>query len=421
MSRDLKEWAKTTTFHGVGHILRSKSIIRIIWTTAVVISSFFCFYQNVKTAENFLQYKKFTSTQVKNDGELRFPTVDFCNLNMVDYNNQRNFSDVKYKQGFRTMRFTSDFLFNTGLATSYTFNQTVYSCTFNGNPCDEKDFYYYYDYSYGNCYSFNGPAVKWAERKVPIHYPEFPGRKALNITWRETQTDRFKSVKLAGMNSGLVISFFIDNEDVTNDPKYVAPTSNYGIRLVVYDNRDFPTPRVRGMDVSVGYDTSVALFKKETVRLPYPYSNCLSELNNKTIKGNKILREMKEVFGLDAYNKDTCVKLCIQNIYKTKCKCFESHYPFDVDKSKAIFLNNIKKYKDNQGCDYFTDDQVDSKPCIMEKINGCVDSVNQCAVNLSKELENNNQIKSCFNDCPVQCNETNFYERITFSKYPTRR
>lgn len=33
------------------------------------------------------------------------------------------------------------------------------SCKFNGEKCSSKDFYYFHDYDYGSCYSFNAGKV----------------------------------------------------------------------------------------------------------------------------------------------------------------------------------------------------------------------------------------------------------------------
>jgi hypothetical protein len=34
-------------------------------------------------------------------------------------------------------------------------NQMFITCTYDNKPCDSSDFFWYHDYNYGSCYSFN--------------------------------------------------------------------------------------------------------------------------------------------------------------------------------------------------------------------------------------------------------------------------
>lgn len=37
----------------------------------------------------------------------------------------------------------------------YSFNSTLLTCYFNNEVCGEEDFIWFYDFVYGNCYTFN--------------------------------------------------------------------------------------------------------------------------------------------------------------------------------------------------------------------------------------------------------------------------
>jgi hypothetical protein len=404
------KWAETTTFHGVGHILRSKNnIIRIIWINALLISSCLCFYQNIITVNDYFAYKKFSNTEMRNDGELRFPAVDICSLNTMNHFKQvvsgirEDFDEMRIKM------FTKNFLFNQSVIQLFTINQLLIKCTFNSNECDEKDFYYYYDYDYGNCYSFNGPKTKWLESFEEVNNTQ---KKAFNLKWKISQTESFKVIKFSGNKNGLKLEMFINNEQVANDSDYIFDTEKSGIRLIVHDNEDYVSAGDQGTDLSPGFETNIGLMKRHTERLPHPYSDCITKLDEDNIKQNEILKRMNTSFGYTYYNQNFCLRLCVQFIFQKKCNCSEPSYPFDVDASRKYFNDHLDRYKGDSNL-FFYDNLTDLKPCLIEKDLKCIKNIKETVLDFSR-------LESCKKSCPKQCSEIFFTEKISFSKYPTK-
>lgn len=103
--------------------------------------------------------------------------MSFCNLNPFDHTRSQTYLDsvlernnlsyvndvnqininpetVKYllKANMAAdINLTKTDLYNFG----YWFNDTLLSCYFNNVKCDESDFVWFYDFVYGNCYTFN--------------------------------------------------------------------------------------------------------------------------------------------------------------------------------------------------------------------------------------------------------------------------
>ncbi len=56
----------------------------------------------------------------------------------------------------------------------------------------------------------------------------------------------------------------------------ILPSSSDGIRLTIDTSSMVPDPDQRGIDVSAGYSTLVAIAGKEVIRKPWPYGTCTS-------------------------------------------------------------------------------------------------------------------------------------------------
>lgn len=147
------------------------------------------------------------------------------------------------------------------------------SCEYQGIPCSYSDFYYYRDYYYGNCFRFNGGELENQTREdIGYIVPTPPVRKSSKIGWRR-----------------LRLEWYIG--DQISQQQY---TFKSGIRLIVHNQSYTPFPFENGIDVATGLQTNVAISRSFTNRLPYPYSNCIDELNEKTSSQNEILAKMYE-------------------------------------------------------------------------------------------------------------------------------
>ncbi len=114
--------------------------------------------------------------------------------------------------------------------------QMIVSCQYQGEPCSSKDFFYYHDYNYGSCFSFNLGKVNNASKYGKIEKKEI------------------LESKNSGWNNGLQLELYVGNPD--RQQKY---NFKGGVRIVVHNQSITPFPNDDGIDVATGQQTNVAI------------------------------------------------------------------------------------------------------------------------------------------------------------------
>jgi hypothetical protein len=169
-------------------------------------------------------------------------------------------------------------------------NSTLISCNFNKKICDSSNFTSFFDYDYGNCFTFNG------------------GDNPLKTTE-------------IGSNYGLTL------EILTGDPTIDTMYSNRnsGIFLVVHNQTKILVPSIRfvtGISISPGYSTFVSVSRQVTTKLSSPFSNCLAH-----IEESSTLNDYMSYRNITAYDQASCTRLCYQIVVQKNCKCYDPKYP----------------------------------------------------------------------------------------------
>ena len=82
----------------------------------------------------------------------------------------------------------------------------------------------------------------------------------------------------------------------------------------------FPITKNYGIHINTGYETYIALKRKITKKLPYPYSNCIKNLIPFSSESEKIFSYFT-FLNMSYYDQDICMSFCFQDKLIDKCDC----------------------------------------------------------------------------------------------------
>ncbi|KAI0240785.1 hypothetical protein LSAT2_008410 [Lamellibrachia satsuma] len=171
------------------------------------------------------------------------------------------------------------------------------SCSWNGRPCNAKNFTYFNNYLYGNCFTFNGVSNN------------------MNLT-----------ATRSGPLYGLSLKLFVEQFEYLESLSDAA-----GVRLVVHNQTSMPFPEDDGISISPGTKTFVGLRRHMTTQLSQPYGNCSDHTTKENLDHNAYVHQVPTV----EYSLQACTKTCFQRHLMRECSCYSARYPF---------ASNIKAY-----------------------------------------------------------------------------
>ena len=239
------------------------------------------------------------------------------------------------------------------------------SCTYSGQACSASDFFWYYDFFYGNCYRFNGgPAVTSDQSNPDYSYTSEPVKKAYKPGWR----------------NGLRLELY----STTGMPY----SYKNGFRLIVHNQSTPVYPDEDGIDVPLGFQTNLAVKRTFLNRLPSPYSDCITVLNEKIASTNSVLQKVYQQIQTGLiwqYKSKYCFNMCYLLYVKRTCGCTPVDYVYlqDVDvicQNSTHVICTGKSY-----FDFYQGDQVDI----------------------------------CYSNCPQECSVTSYQVEATQANYPS--
>jgi len=194
-------------------------------------------------------------------------------------------------------------------------NDILISCYFNGQSCSGSDFSWFFDFNYGNCYTFNNNAT--------------------NI----------KKISKAGPSYGLQLELFTGIPGLQD-----LLASERGIYLAVTNNSALPLTRYDGIKLSVGQATNVRVKRTFVSNLPAPFSSCRSDTTSILPTDNVIY---KRTVQLNKYSLQLCYDLCLQKLFSMPtCNCSDPTLP-QFDQSLPVCNTNSKLSCANQVRDRF--------------------------------------------------------------------
>ena len=193
-----------------------------------------------------------------------------------------------------------------------------------------------------------------------------------------------KMVNQPGWNFGLQLELY------TGDANPLTYRNGFVILVHNQTKNDFSFPEDKSIAVSPGFETNIGLSKRLVEILPTPYNDCMGDFSDKTydylVKKSLTMQQMKNVFKLDKYDQNMCVKMCYQKYIIDNCKCSLQQMP-----PYYSYSNNVCNDVNEQNCSaqydsLFYDSQSDD---------------------------------NCYADCPDNCVQYEYDSRISFSNFPS--
>nr|XP_060642414.1 amiloride-sensitive sodium channel subunit gamma [Anolis sagrei ordinatus] len=187
---------------------------------------------------------------------------------------------------------------------SYSPEELLLSCSFDGVSCDARNFTTFHHPLHGNCYTFNS------------------GQDGVIL---KTST--------AGSENGLQVVLHIDEADY--NPYLVTST---GAKVVIHGQDEYPFIEDIGTEIETGTATSIGMHFTTSQRLSKPYSNCTED-------GSDI--PVENLYNKN-YSLQICLHSCFQKLMFKTCGCAQYAQP---PPAGAQFCN-YKKNPDWMYCYY---------------------------------------------------------------------
>ncbi|KAM3827185.1 epithelial sodium channel subunit gamma [Vipera latastei] len=187
---------------------------------------------------------------------------------------------------------------------SYSAEELMLSCFFDGDSCDARNFTSFHHPLHGNCYTFNSG-----------------------------QEGKILTTSTGGSENGLQVILYIEEADY--NPFLVTST---GAKIVIHDQDEYPFIEDIGTEIETATATSIGMHFTTSHRLSQPYSNCTEDGADVPVQNlyNK------------SYSLQICLHSCFQNSMVKTCGCAQYAQPLPAG---AEFCN-YKKYPNWMYCYY---------------------------------------------------------------------
>ncbi|XP_025711252.1 epithelial sodium channel subunit gamma [Callorhinus ursinus] len=166
---------------------------------------------------------------------------------------------------------------------SYSAEELLVTCLFDGVSCDARNFTLFHHPMYGNCYTFNN---------------------------RENET--ILSTSMGGSEYGLQVILYINEEEY--NPFLV---SSSGAKVIVHRQDEYPFIEDVGTEIEPAMATSIGMHLTESFKLSEPYSQCTEDGSDVPISN---------IYNA-AYSLQICLHSCFQTKMVEKCGCAQYNQP----------------------------------------------------------------------------------------------
>uniref|UniRef100_G1TDL6 Epithelial sodium channel subunit gamma n=1 Tax=Oryctolagus cuniculus TaxID=9986 RepID=G1TDL6_RABIT len=166
---------------------------------------------------------------------------------------------------------------------SYSAEELLVTCFFDGMSCDARNFTLFHHPMYGNCYTFNN---------------------------RENET--ILSTSMGGSEYGLQVILYINEEEY--NPFLVSAT---GAKVLIHRQDEYPFIEDVGTEIETAMSTSIGMHLTESFKLSEPYSQCTEDGSDVPIKN---------IYNA-AYSLQICLYSCFQTKMVEKCGCAQYSQP----------------------------------------------------------------------------------------------
>uniref|UniRef100_H0UT09 Epithelial sodium channel subunit gamma n=2 Tax=Cavia porcellus TaxID=10141 RepID=H0UT09_CAVPO len=179
---------------------------------------------------------------------------------------------------------------------SYSAEELVVTCFFDGMSCDARNFTLFHHPMYGNCYTFNN---------------------------RENETTL--STSMGGSEYGLQVILFIDEEEY--NPFLVSST---GAKVLIHQQNEYPFIEDVGTEIETAMSTSIGMHLTESFKLSEPYSQCTED-------GHDV--PVENIYNA-SYSLQICLYSCFQTKMVEKCGCAQYSQPLPPNANYCNYQQN---------------------------------------------------------------------------------
>jgi len=382
-----KETIGNETSQAIIRIFETKYLsLKIFWLLCLLGCGSLCFYLVAQTFLLYFSYSVYTNRTIVNEIPSVFPKITVCNsmpaiteyafdlikeINDVNYPdtsifNQTQMDELSFREaGWLFWDIWKIFM---GKINSVTFSDfernklvhslddTLWSCTFYGQPCPPSDFTWHWNPFYGNCYVFNS---------------------RLN---ESGDAVGFKNSSLSDNQFGLILSIYVGYNDKLNLfnagwNNLFSFTNSYGLNVMIENNTYLSAGNTNSIALNGGTLNFISMKREFSSKLPKPYSNCDIDNSNP----GKIDSYYYNLISQSPYqySQELCVVQCMQQQAIKLCNC-----------SIPIYLDIYNVSCTNEG-------------------------ESNCAMKLPYDGEFSSIIPDCIPKCPLECNSTDISYTMT--------
>ncbi|RNA03290.1 degenerin deg-1-like [Brachionus plicatilis] len=383
LSNKFKDWILDSTSHGFPKIIKNEKLsLKLIWIIGVGLSICCCCYFIIDTIINFSKFEVTTLVRYQTQIPLKFPAISICHNEMFvtpqghDFKNQflksANIVNI-FNSSFLTQMYASDYQaslnvdFFDYLSRSNSFDQNVTDAIRKSLGLNLESFMISCLVDTQDCDTNN---FIW-------YYEEFLGNCYLFNIGKFINGTQSKILEQTSVGpfSGIRMEFLSKTNDQVNDLSVAK-----GIHLALFDQNSNVNP-FRGIDLAAKYLTNINVRKRVTKKFPYPYSKCLED--HSPFLSSEVYQATKK--QAESYSQNLCFDLCYQSFLFAKCKCSDPNKPLFKSAppctSNSEFLCMCLQF-----IEFYTKSDID---------------------------------KICENDCPLECERTEYDFTVSFTDYPT--
>ncbi|CAI9172916.1 unnamed protein product [Rangifer tarandus platyrhynchus] len=166
---------------------------------------------------------------------------------------------------------------------SYSADELLITCFFDGVSCDARNFTLFHHPMYGNCYTFNN-----------------------------RQNETILSTSMGGSEFGLQVILYINEEEY--NPFLVSST---GAKVIVHRQDEYPFVEDVGTEIETAMATSIGMHLTESFKLSDPYSQCTEDWSDVQITN---------IYNA-TYSSQICLHSCFQAKMVENCGCAQYSQP----------------------------------------------------------------------------------------------
>jgi hypothetical protein len=275
--------------------------VQAIWLLILLGSTGATFYFISKSILDFFKYEVVSQTTLINEFPIVFPTVTFCDNNVLSRKYSESvWEDVAQKNGITDLN--SESLYPLALqklsSNAYSDEERkrvglgldqIFSCKFYRKDC-LNELHWYWSYDYGNCWQFNS---------------------GLNLTNHEISLKQSNDKGIYCYLSIEIFPLFYEN-------KYFTKKLSSGMVVFVHNNSFNPTSNQ--VFLEPGKLSTIQVERTFIQKYPYPYSDCI-DLDSHSSEFYDYIKNLGKT-----YRQNDCLDICTQKSIINECKCFATYF-----------------------------------------------------------------------------------------------